>query len=313
MREFTADAFSRRSLFGAAMAAGIAAACGPARLLAAESPVITRAIPRSGERLPVIGLGTNAYSVTTAEEIAARREVLENFPRLGAKVVDTARGYGDSEVVIGKLVAELGNRDQLFLATKTPIRGEIRPGTGELDEALARLQTNRLDLMQIHNFHAIDELFPRLKEWKQAGKVRYIGVTTSTDDQYPQLSAALKTLPLDFIQVDYSLDNRGAAERILPLAQDQGVGVLVNMPLGGRRGGLMSRLVDKPLPPWSGEIGVTSWAQLLLKYAVSHPAVTVAIPGTTKLKHLRDNQLAARGQLPDAAQRRRMEQYWQSV
>ncbi len=312
MRSIHDHLLTRRVAMGG-LAAGIGLTLSGSLLAADTAPVITKAIPRTAERLPVIGLGTNAYSVSAPEELAARREVLQKFPVLGAKVVDTARAYGESEVVIGKLVASLGIRDQLFLATKTSARGDIPPGDGELEAALHRLQTDRLDLLQVHNFHAVDQLLPRLREWQQAGKVRYIGVTTSTDDQYPHMIEVLKTFPLDFIQVDYSLDNRGAADRILPLAQDKGVGVLVNMPLGGRRGSLMSRLADKPLPPWSGELGVTSWAQLLLKYAVSHPAVTVAIPGTTKLKHLEDNQLAARGQLPDAAQRRRMEQYWQTV
>lgn len=312
MRSIHDHLLTRRVAMGG-LAAGIGLTLSGSLLAANAAPVITKAIPRTAERLPVIGLGTNAYSVSAPEELAARREVLQKFPVLGAKVVDTARAYGESEVVIGKLVASLGIRDQLFLATKTSARGDIPPGDGELEAALHRLQTDRLDLLQVHNFHAVDQLLPRLREWQQAGKVRYIGVTTSTDDQYPHMIEVLKTFPLDFIQVDYSLDNRGAADRILPLAQDKGVGVLVNMPLGGRRGSLMSRLADKPLPPWSGELGVTSWAQLLLKYAVSHPAVTVAIPGTTKLKHLEDNQLAARGQLPDAAQRRRMEQYWQTV
>jgi aryl-alcohol dehydrogenase-like predicted oxidoreductase len=312
MRSIHDHLLTRRVAMGG-LAAGIGLTLSGSLLAADTAPVITKAIPRTAERLPVIGLGTNAYSVSAPEELAARREVLQKFPVLGAKVVDTARAYGESEVVIGKLVASLGIRDQLFLATKTSARGDIPPGDGELEAALQRLQTDRLDLLQVHNFHAVDQLLPRLREWQQAGKVRYIGVTTSTDDQYPHMIEVLKTFPLDFIQVDYSLDNRGAADRILPLAQDKGVGVLVNMPLGGRRGSLMSRLADKPLPPWSGELGVTSWAQLLLKYAVSHPAVTVAIPGTTKLKHLEDNQLAARGQLPDAAQRRRMEQYWQTV
>ncbi len=304
---------SRRTVIKGALAAGIGAALSDVAF-AADSPLITKAIPKSGEKLPAIGLGTNAYSVTSPEDIAARREVLENFPKLGAKVVDTARGYGESEVVIGKLVAELGNRDQLFIATKTPIRGDLKPGDGELEDAFARLQVKKLDLLQIHNFHGIDVLFPKLQEWKQAGKVRYIGVTTSTDDQYPQIVNALKTLPLDFIQVDYSIDNRGAGDEILPLAQDKGVAVLVNMPLGGRRdGNLLRKLADRKLPDFAAEFEATSWAQLLLKYDISHPAVTAVIPGTTKLTHLRDNQLAGRGHLPTAAQRKKLEDYWATV
>lgn len=306
---------SRRSVMKSGIAAGMGVALTGSAAFAADAalPLITKPIPSTGEKLPVVGLGTNAYSVTAPEDIAVRREVLQHFPELGAKVVDTARGYGDSEVVIGKLVAELGNRDKLFIATKTPIRGDIKPGAGELEEAFARLQTHRIDLLQIHNFHGIDQLFPLFKEWKQAGKVRYIGVTTSTDDQYPQILDALKKLPLDFIQVDYSIENRSAGEAILPLALDKGVAVLGNVPLGGRRGNLLSKVAGKPLPAWAAEIDVTSWAQLLLKYNVSHPAITAVIPGTTKLSHLRDNQLAARGRLPDAATRKRIEQLWETI
>lgn len=313
MKSHESSQVSRRTVMKGALAVGIGAAlAGPG--FAAQPQLITKAIPKTGEKLPVIGLGTNAYSVTSPEDIAARREVLEHFPKLGAKVVDTARGYGESEVVIGKLVAELGNRDELFIATKTPIRGDLKPGDGELEEAFARLQVKKLDLLQIHNFHGIDVLFPKLQEWKQAGKVRYIGVTTSSDDQYPQMVNALKTLPLDFIQVDYSIDNRGAADEILPLAQDKGVAVLVNMPLGGRRdGNLLRKLAEKKLPDFAAEFEATSWAQLLLKYGISHPAVTAVIPGTTKLTHLRDNQLAGRGHLPTAAQRKKLEEYWATV
>ena len=279
----------------------------------AALPLITKAIPKTGEKLPVIGLGTNAYGVSDPAELTARREVLKRFPELGAKVIDTARTYGDSELVIGRFLKELGNRDQVFLATKTPIRGPVAAGDGELQMAFDRLQTNKIDLMQIHNFHEIDALFPRLQQWKQSGKVRYIGVTTSTDNQYAQMKDALNTLPLDFIQVDYSIDNRGAAEEILPLAQEKGVAVLINVPLGGRRGNVLSRLSGKPLPAFAADIDVTSWAQLMLKYNVSHPAVTAVIPGTTKLSHLEDNQRAGRGRLPDAAMRKKIEEFWDGM
>jgi aryl-alcohol dehydrogenase-like predicted oxidoreductase len=307
---------SRRTAIKSGVAAGLAMSTASWAAWAAETaalPPITKTIPSSGEKLPVIGLGTNQYSVTTPDEIDARREVLKHFPELGAKVIDTARGYGEAEVVIGNLLKELGNRDKIFLATKTQIRGQVLPGDGELEAALKRLQTNKLDLIQIHNFNGIEALFPRLQEWKKAGKVRYIGVTTSTDDQYPQIIDALNGLPLDFIQVDYSIDNRGAGDEILPLAQQKGVGVLINVPLGGRRGNVLSRVANKPLPEWAAEIDVTSWAQLFLKYNISHPAVTAVIPGTTKLTHLQDNQRAGRGRLPTAAQRKKIEEFWATV
>jgi len=320
MSYFTKSVVSRRAVLqgGAALGAGAALSLplGSRLALAAAKasslPLITKKIPSSGEALPVVGIGTNQYSVTAPEELAARREVLQNLPVLGAKVVDTAWGYGESEIVIGKLVNEIGNRDELFIATKTPNRGDIPGGAGALDQALTRLQTKKIDLLQIHNFHGIDELFPVLQDAKKAGTVRYIGVTTSTDNQYPQILEALRTRPLDFIQVDYSLENQGA-EQILQLAKDKGVGVLINVPLGGRRASLLSKVSGKPLPDWAKDIDATSWAQVLLKYTIAHPAVTAVIPGTTKLAHLEDNQLAGRGRLPDAAFRKKIEQYWATV
>jgi aryl-alcohol dehydrogenase-like predicted oxidoreductase len=311
---------TRRAVVQGGIAAGVGFAMSGAIARAAEAaaaadnlPIITKAIPSTGEMLPVVGLGTNQYSVTSAEDLAARREVLENFPKLGAKVVDTARGYGEAEVVIGNLLKQIGNRDQIFLATKTLNRGEPTTGLGELELALQRLQTDRIDLLQIHNFNALDTLFPRLLEWKQAKKVRYVGITTSTDDQYPKMVEAINKLKLDFIQVDYSIDNRGAGDQILPLAKEKGIAVLVNVPLGGRRGSVLARVQGKPLPAWAADYDVTSWAQLFLKYNISHPAVTAVIPGTTKITHLQDNQLAGRGRLPDAAGRKRIEELWATV
>jgi aryl-alcohol dehydrogenase-like predicted oxidoreductase len=304
---------TRRTVLQSGIAAGVGIALSGAIAEAADLPQITKPIPSTGEKLPVVGLGTNQYSVTAPEEIAARREVLQNFPKLGAKVIDTARGYGESEVVIGNLLKELGNRDQIFLATKTPNRGDPVTGNGELELAFQRLQTDRIDLLQIHNFNGIEALFPKLLEWKQAKKVRYIGITTSTDEQYPQVLDALNKLKFDFLQIDYSIDNRGSEEKILPLAKEKGVAVLTNVPLGGRRGSVLTKVQGKPLPAWAADYDATSWAQLFLKYNISHPAVTAVIPGTTKLTHLKDNQLAGRGRLPDAAGRKKIEELWASV
>jgi aryl-alcohol dehydrogenase-like predicted oxidoreductase len=307
---------SRRSVMKGGLAAGIGMALGSAPAWAADAaslPLITKAVPSTGEKLPVIGLGTNAYSVTAPEEIAARREVLKQFPQLGAKIIDTARGYGESEVVLGNLIKELGIRDKVFIATKTPMRSDLSQASKELELALGRMQVSRLDLLQVHNFFGIDEFMPLFQEWKKAGKVRYIGVSTSTDQQYPQLLDAMKKHPLDFIQVDYSIENRGSEAEILPLAQSKGMAVLINVPLGGRRGNLLPRVADKPLPAWAKDIDATSWAQVLLKYNVSHPAVTAVIPGTTKIAHLEDNQRAGRGRLPDAALRKKIEEFWGTV
>jgi aryl-alcohol dehydrogenase-like predicted oxidoreductase len=308
-------AVSRRSVVAGGLAGGISLALGSRLTFAAPKPSapppITKTIPSSGEKLPVVGIGTNQYSVTEAGEIAARREVLDYLPRLGGKVVDTAFRYGDAELVIGNLVKQLGNRDKLFIATKTATPGEV-PLASVLDQAFTRLQTQKIDLLQIHSFRGIDELFPLLVDAKKAGKLRYIGVTTSTDRQYPEMTEALNKRTLDFIQVDYSIENQGA-EAILQLAKDKGVAVLINVPLGGRGASLLSRVKNKPLPGWAAEIDATSWPQLLLKYTIAHPAVTAVIPGTTKLAHLEDNQLAGRGRLPDAAFRKKIEQYWATV
>jgi aryl-alcohol dehydrogenase-like predicted oxidoreductase len=304
-------------MLAGSLAGGMSLALGSRLALAAAKasslPLITKTIPSSGEKLPVVGVGTNQYGVTAPDEIAARREVLEHLPLLGGKVVDTAWRYGDSEIVIGNLVKQLGNRDTLFIATKTPTPGEGPAAAAALESAFNRLQMHKLDLLQIHSFRGTEELFPVLIDAKKAGKVRYIGVTTSTDQQYPQMVEALQKRPLDFIQVDYSIENQGA-ESILQLAKDKGVAVLINVPLGGSGGGsLLSKVKGKPLPDWAAEIDATSWPQLLLKYTISHPAVTAVIPGTTKIAHLEDNQLAGRGRLPDAAFRKQIEQYWATI
>ncbi len=308
---------SRRTVMQAGLSAGIASALAPFSLGYAKDasslPLITKTVPSTGEKLPVVGLGTTAYSVTAPEEIAARREVLEHFPKLGAKVIDTAYGYGEAEVVIGRLLKELGNRDQIFLATKTPIRDPITDGKAAIDQSFKRLDVSKIDLLQIHNLNGLDVLYPALVDAKEAGRIRYIGISTSTDDQYEALAAALKKYRFDFVQVDYSIENRGSEEVILPLAQDRGLAVLVNVPLGGRRGNVLPKVAGKALPEWAKDIDVTSWAQLLLKYNISHPAVTAVIPGTTKLTHLKDNQLAARGKLPDAAMRKKIEALWATV
>lgn len=307
---------SRRLVVAGGLAGGVSLALGSRLALAAAKasslPLITKTIPSSGEKLPVVGIGTNQYSVTAPDEIATRREVLENLPGLGGKVVDTAWRYGDSEIVIGNLVKQLGNRDKLFIATKTPTPGEGPSGAAALEVNFTRLQLQKIDLLQIHSFRGMEELFPLLVDAKKAGRIRYIGVTTSTDEQYPQMREALQNRPLDFIQVDYSIENQGA-QTLLEIARDQGVAVLINVPFGGQGGSLLSKVKGKPLPDWAAEIDAASWPQLLLKYTIAHPAVTAVIPGTTKLSHLEDNQLAARGRLPDAALRRKIEQHWATI
>ncbi len=273
---------------------------------------ILRPVPSSGEKLPVIGLGTNNYSPTTAEERLARRFVVDRLPQLGGRIIDTAPAYRESEKVLGELIAEIGNRERLFIATKvTAPGGSVEQGRAMIEESFRRLQTARIELLQVHNIDGIDLLMPEMQSLKRAGRIRYTGVTTSRATQYPVLVAAMRKHPIDFIQVDYSLGNRGAAEQILPLARQRRQAVLINLPFGGRRDSNLFALVrDRALPPWAAEFGAASWAQFFLKYVIGHPAVTAAIPGMTKLANLEDNIKAGVGALPDAAMRRRMEEYW---
>lgn len=310
---FRSDQFSRRDLLKLGALTGAAGLMRP--LFAAETsetlPLITRAVPSSGERLPVIGLGTNAYSVTSAEDLAMRREVVRRMPELGGTVVDTAPAYGRSEEVIGQLVSEIGNRDKLFLATKVTTNSDAAAGRAMLEESFKRLRTKHIELIEVHNLIGAETLLPVLAEYKADKRIRYFGVTTSNDPQHAATADLLRKHRLDFVQVNYSIDDRESAKELLPLAQERGTAVLVNMPFGGRRGGnLFARLAGKPLPPWAAEFDAASWPQFLLKYVVSHPAVTCAIPGTTKIAHLEDNQRGGRGRLPDAKLRERMEKFW---
>jgi aryl-alcohol dehydrogenase-like predicted oxidoreductase len=305
---------SRRSVMQAGLAGVTAALVYPElQAAAAALPQILRTIPSSKQKLPAVGIGTNAFGVKTPEELSALREVLRLMPSLGGAVIDTAQAYGSSEEVIGQLLAELGTRDKFFLATKTPLAGDVSGGKAVLDNSFRRLGVSRIDLLQIHNVYGLEELMPHFLDYKQAGKVRYIGVTTSVDAQYEQLLAAMNRYPFDFIQVDYSVGNRGAAEKILPLAQEKGLAVLNNVPFGGRGRSFFPKVAGKPLPDFATEIDATTWAQFFLKYNLSHPAITAVIPGTTTVDYLQDNQQGGRGRLPDAALRKKMEAYWDSL
>jgi aryl-alcohol dehydrogenase-like predicted oxidoreductase len=236
------------------------------------------------------------------------------MPGLGGKVIDTAPSYRRSETVLGELMAELGNRDQFFLSTKvTAPEGDVQEGIRQMENSFEVLKTDVIDLMEVHNLNGTDAILPVMKEWKQEGRIRYIGVTTSRDSAHDALMDVMRREDLDFIQVNYSIGGRQAAERVLPLAQDRGMAVMLNVPFGGRRGGnVFSLLADKELPEWAAEFDCTSWAQFCLKYLVSHPAVTCPIPGTTDVEHLTDNLGAARGRLPDAGMRMRMEELFDS-
>jgi aryl-alcohol dehydrogenase-like predicted oxidoreductase len=227
-------------------------------------------------------------------------------------VIDTAPAYRQSEETLGELIADIGNRKQTFIATKvTADNGNLAQGVAMIEESKRRLKTDVLDLVQIHSLNGVDVLFPHLFDLKKKGQIRYVGITTSSGSQHAAMVELMKAQPLDFIQVDYSIANRAAAEAVLPVALERRVAVLVNLPFGGRRdGNLFRRVANADLPDWAAEIGARSWSQVFLKYVVSHPAVTAAIPGMTKVQHLEDNLEAARGRLPDAAMRTRMEKFW---
>jgi len=298
---------TRRDLLKLGALAGAGALSGGAH---SATELITRAIPSSGERIPVVGIGTNRYRTGSDADIAPLRETLKTFAAAGGKLIDTAPIYGSSEVVLGELIAGLGLRKQLFLATKVYARGR-EAGIEEMNDSFKRLQTDRIDLIQVHNLSDTATQLVAMREGKQAGRYRYVGVTTSQDAQYDDMEAVLKKETLDFVQVDYSIDNRSAAERILPLALERGAAVLINLPLGRAR--LFSTVRGKPLPAWAAEFDCASWAQFFLKYVIGHPAVTCAIPGTRRPEHVTDNLGAARGRLPDQAMRRKMEQFFEAL
>jgi aryl-alcohol dehydrogenase-like predicted oxidoreductase len=309
----TPPRMNRRDALLAALTLGAGMAMSRAAVSASAGAAVTKAIPSSGQKIPVIGVGTNNYNVTDADEVAARRGVLEQLPMHGGTVVDTAPLYGRSEEVIGDLVAGLHNREQLFLATKV-MTPDAKAGAASMEESMRRLKTQHIDLMQVHNLIGVEAMIPVLQEWKKAGRIGYYGITTASPRQHGQVMDYMRRLPLDFIQVDFSLANRGAADEVLPLAQQKGIAVIANSPFGGRRAAasVFGQVAGKPLPDWAAAIQVTSWSQLFLKFVVSHPAVTCTVPGTTTVGHLEDNMAAAHGTLPDASLRQKMEALWDS-
>ncbi|MDH3495369.1 MAG: aldo/keto reductase [Gemmatimonadota bacterium] len=298
---------SRRAVLELSAGAGLALTLGVRRLRAQARGLITRAIPSSGERLPVVGIGTREYRTGAGIDTAPLRATLQAFAQAGGTVVDTAPSYGNAETALGELVTDLDLRDRLFLATKVDREGRD-VGVERMNASFEKLRTDRIDLMQVHNLRDTATQLATMREWKQAGRIRYVGITTSSDRQYDAFERVMAAEQLDFIQVDYSLNNRTAAERILPLAQDRGAAVLVNLPFG--RASLFRAVGDRAVPGWAAEFDCTSWAQFFLKYIIAHPAVTCAIPGTTKDYHAVDNMGAAQGRLPDAALRRRMEEFF---
>lgn len=300
----------RRTLLGglACLPFASAACAGQSATQGSTSALISRPIPGANETVPVIGIGTaRRYAdPANAEALAPLRDTIARFVALGGKVIDTAPSYGKAEAVVGQLVQELGVRDKLFLATKVGADSK-EEGAAQLEQSFKDLRTDRIDLIAVHNLRDIDNQLAALRALKAAGRIRSLGATTSSDNQYADFEAMMRREALDVIQVDYALDNRNAAERILPLAQERGQAVMINLPFG--RGRLFQATEGKPLPDWAAEIGCTTWAQFFLKYVVSHPSRPIAIPGMAQVKYIDDNLGAARGTLPDAAMRKRMEDY----
>jgi aryl-alcohol dehydrogenase-like predicted oxidoreductase len=237
---------------------------------------------------------------------------MARFVELGGQVMDTAAVYGTSEKVIGDLAGELGIRDDLFLVTKTDIFGRVKGAVG-LQKAFDHLQTDVIDGFLVHNFSNTTSELAVMREWQAEGKIRYIGASTSVAGDHQKMIDLLQTERVELIQVNYSLGDRASADRVLPMAVDRGVGVMINVPFGGGQSSLFDAVSGEELPEWAADFDASSWAQFFLKYIISHPAVTVAIPGTRSARHADDNLGAAMGRLPDAAERRRMEQWFDSL
>jgi len=292
-------AMSRRRML--TMGLGAAALLPPLAVAqTAPEPLIARPIPRSGELLPTVGLGT-AYVFDRADEATAQsaRQVVDALIMGGGRLIDTASSYGDAESVLGAVMASAGSRDKIFIATKLE-----SPDAGELQRSLARLKTAKLDLLQLHNVHNPNQSLARFRDWKTKGTCRYIGITSTFHGDFGAVEAVLRREQPDFVQVDYSLADRTAERRLLPLASDTRTAVLTAIPFGRSR--LFQAVRGKPLPEWAADFDAASWAQFFLKFLIGHPAVTAVIPGTSSAAHMADNLGAARGRLPDAAQRRRM-------
>lgn len=307
---------NRRAFIGITAAAGATLRLAPRLLDAlAQGQLIQRAIPSTGERIPVIGLGSSATfaQVARAEDVSALKAVFQAMVDRGARVFDTAPGYGASEQVAGKLVNEMGVAKNCFWATKVNVAGR---GSGAADPVAARAQIERslaifaqpkIDLMQVHNMGDPSTQLAVLREFKKAGRVRYIGITTTSDNQYGALEQVMRNEPLDFIGIDYAADNRGVEERILPLAIEKKIAVLAYAPFG--RTSLFRRAAGKKLPEFANEFDANTWAQFFLKFIIAHPAITAVTPATSQAKNMLDNIGGGIGRLPTEAHRKQIIEY----
>ncbi len=300
---------SRRKLLKLSAGAALTAAGGGlAPLVAQRRPDLLRVtIPSSGRSVPVVGLGCRNYRAEPGSaDMPVFRATLKMFSDLGGEVVDTSPNYGNSEEVVGGLMRDLDIRDDLFLATKVD-REDEGEGVSRMEASFQRLGGDSLDLMQVHNLRGVEVQLATLAAWKQAGRFRHVGITTSSSRQYEAFEDVMRRHDLDVVQLNFSLGDRGAAERLIPLAQDLGMAVLVNLPFG--RGRLFQAVGERELPDWASDIDASSWAQVFLKYVISTPGVVIPIPGTTKPHHAEDNVGAATGRLPDEVTRAAMERF----
>lgn len=300
---------TRRDWLALTLATGAAAMLDRTGLFA-QRRLLTRAIPSSGEQLPMVGLGSSATfsQVASAADVTALRDVFKTLVDQGATVFDTAPSYGASEEVAGRIVNELGLVDKIFWATKVNVArqggADAKAARAQIEASFRRINKPKIDLIQVHNMGDVRTQLPILKELKQQGRVRYIGVTTTFEPQYAELIATMRSEPIDFIGVDYAIDNREVETTILPLARERKIGVLCYAPFGRTR--LFRRVGDRPLPDWAREFDAATWAQFFLKYVGGHPAITVVTPATSQAKNMIDNIGGATGALPDDAMRKRM-------
>jgi aryl-alcohol dehydrogenase-like predicted oxidoreductase len=305
---------TRREYLKLSLAAGAAMALPPGLAWAdsARGDLITRVIPSSGERVPAVGLGSSATfaQVARSEDVSALREVMAAMLDNGGTIFDTAPGYGASEQVAGDIARELGTTDRVFWATKLNVAGrdgghaDPAAARAQLEASFERLGTEVIDLIQVHNLGDVPTQLGLLNDLKEAGRVRYVGVTTTFPAQYGELEQIMRREPLDFIGIDYAIDNRTMEATILPLANDRGIGVLVYAPFGRTR--LWDRVRGHEVPAWAEEFDARSWGQFFLKFVVAHPSVTAATPATSRARHMIDNMGGAHGRLPDAAMLARM-------
>jgi aryl-alcohol dehydrogenase-like predicted oxidoreductase len=318
--------FSRRLLVQTGLIAGISATlpgCAATRPSERSSrlQLITKAIPSTGEKLPVIGIGASQFGEGDPQ---VERDVVTRMYELGGTVIDTAGRYTGSEVSIGNALQESNLRAKMFISTKfnaqgvldqgVPTNAEMRRddknGLDSFERSLQRLHTDKIDLLMSHWIGSVEPLMPVMLDLKKAGRVRYIGISNFLPELQPRVAEYMRKYPLDFVQVQYRLNDRSAEQEIFPLALERKVAVMVAAPFGGARDLLFRQIGNRQLPQWTEAIGVKTWGQFFLKYVVSHPVVTCAIPGTNDIKHLEDNQAAGFGRLPDATLRKRMEEFW---